>query len=368
MCVSKQETCAGAAMRMVLAHPRRTLCLLLFFLILPDPALAAEACWSSSEFSFQQGEDKIVRETERALVDVPSGGAQISKSPFEWRGALRRVDLPPGKNLIALTFDLCEQPHEVAGYQGEIVDFLRENDVKATFFFGGKWMLTHAPRAQQVMSDALFEVGNHSWEHRNLRVIEDSSALDDEIVRPIATYRHLRNKLTERACVLRAGSASGRIPDHMTLFRFPFGACNPATLDAVEARGMRAIQWDVSSGDPWIGETAERMVRDVVGRVRPGSIVLFHANGRGWHTGQAIPMIVRELRAKGYSFVTVTELLRTPGARPVLSQTCYDEKPGDTDRYDSLARSLEVQHAKAVERIRTKSALTRGKGSTAWPK
>jgi peptidoglycan/xylan/chitin deacetylase (PgdA/CDA1 family) len=264
-----------------------------------------------------------------------------------------------------LTFDLCEQPHEVTGYQGEIVDFLREHGVKATFFLGGKWMLTHAPRAQQLMSDPLFEVGNHAWEHRNFRVIDNSTKLDEEVTKPLIAYEHLRTNLTARACVGPEGPAYRHVPDHMSLFRFPFGACNPAALAKIEARGLRAIQWDVSSGDPWIGQTVEKMTRDVLKRVRPGSIVLFHANGRGWHTGQAIPMIVRELRAKGYDFVTVTELLRTPGAQPVVSQACYDEKPGDTDRYDSLARSLEVQHAKAVDRIRAKTALTRGKAAGA---
>lgn len=332
------------------------------------PALADDACWSAAQLKFRPGEDRVVRESERALVDVPPGGARIWQSPYEWHGALRRVDLPPGKKLVALTFDLCEQPNEVAGYQGQIVDYLRANNIKATFFLGGKWILTHVTRAEQMMSNSLFEVGNHSWAHRNVRVIEGASALDDEIAKPLVAYRYVRNRLAERACVPSEGSAFRSIPDRMTLFRFPFGACNPAALVAVEARGMRAVQWDVSSNDPSKEETAHRMVRDVVGRVRPGSIVLFHANGRGWHTAQAIPMIVGELRAKGYSFVTVTELLHTPGARPVVSRICYDERPGDTNRYDSLARSLEIQHAKAVERIRAKSGLARRQRSTASPR
>ena len=50
--------------------------------------------------------------------------------------------------------------------------------------------------------------------------------------------------------------------------------------------GLKAIQWDVSSGDPWIGQTPERMTKAVLDSVKPGSIVLFHANGRGWHTSR----------------------------------------------------------------------------------
>jgi hypothetical protein len=55
-------------------------------------------------------------------------------------------------NKIAFTFDLCEQPYEVAGYDGAVVDVLREYAVRATFFGGGKWITTHPQRARQLIS------------------------------------------------------------------------------------------------------------------------------------------------------------------------------------------------------------------------
>ena len=226
------------------------------------------------------------------------------------RLAIRRVDLPPGVKLVALTFDLCEQPHEIAGYQGGIVDYLRAERVKATFFAGGKWMLTHRDRTQQLMSDPLFEIGNHSWEHRNLRLLR-GSALTSEIENTQVSYEQVREELGARQCLGFDGrrpavqSSAGRL----SLFRFPFGACDDPSLEAVGGMGLKAIQWDVSSGDPWIGQTPERMTQAVLGSVKPGSIVLFHANGRGWHTSQAIRAIIPALKAKGYRFVTVSELL-----------------------------------------------------------
>ena len=117
--------------------------------------------------------------------------------------------------------------------------------------------------------------------------------------------------------------------------------------------GLRAIQWDVSSGDPWPGQTAERMTKAVLDGVKPGSIVLFHANGRGWHTPAAIRAIVEGLRAKGYGFVTVSELLAR--GEPVYSRTCYDSRPGDTDRYDALALRLDTANARARDKA-TKAA------------
>src|SRR5262249_23093349 len=68
----------------------------------------------------------------------------------------------------------------------------------------------------------------------------------------------------------------------------------------------------------------------VLANVQPGSIVLFHANGRGWHTDGALPGIIAALKARGYEFATVSELLAA--GEPVVSATCYDSRPGDTDR------------------------------------
>ena len=78
--------------------------------------------------------------------------------PTPLRGSIRSVELPPGEKLIALTFDLCEENGYVSGYDGRVVDLLRAQGIKATFFAGGKWMETHPERAQQLIADPLFEI------------------------------------------------------------------------------------------------------------------------------------------------------------------------------------------------------------------
>jgi hypothetical protein len=93
------------------------------------------------------------------------------------------------------------------------------------------------------------------------------------------------------------------------------------------------------------------MTKGVLDGVKPGSIVLFHANGRGWHTSAAIRAIIPALRAKGYRFVTVSELLDS--GKPVYSRTCYDSRPGDTDRYDALALRLNGQYARQKAKSET---------------
>ncbi len=317
---------------------------------------ALPQCWSAQDLAGKKGENRIKSRVPAAFRMPPEGTAQKPAIPSEqWRNALgkviRRVDLPKGIKKIALTFDLCEQPHEISGYQGTIIDFLREEDVKATFFSGGKWMLTHQGRAQQLMSDPLFEMANHSWEHRNLRLLKGTQ-LNHSIEKAQLAFTEVRSKLKTKMCLDRTGrvKAVANAPAQMSLFRFPFGACNKPALKAVGDAGLLSIQWDVSAGDPVKGQSANRIKRAVLGKVKSGSIVIFHANGRGWHTPKALPEIVHALKKQGYSFVTVGELLQTKGARWVTKQTCYDHHPGDSKRYDKVARRLHAFYERATAR------------------
>lgn len=301
-------------------------------------------CWSPAQLIGRPGEEIIRKGT--PYVTVPKRPPQNNSAVGLGSGVIRRVNVPRNLKVLALTFDLCEEPLETAGYQSGIVDFLRSSGTHATFFAGGKWLLTHAERAQQLLSDPLFQVANHTWAHRNLRLL-NGEALLREIVSPQVVYEQLHDALKARACIAPGTHrfAHEVASSQMTLFRFPFGACDPRSLDAVREQGLVAVQWDVSSGDPWLGQTVDRMVRGVVNAVRPGSIVLFHANGRGYRTEEALPRIIEELKARGYDFVTVGQLLKL--GQPEYSSTCYDVTPGDTDRYDGLAKRLD-QKLKAL--------------------
>ena len=313
----------------------------------PEPAADAPLCWPAADLRARADEERI-RRGPAAFIAPPAGTpAPFTSVPPAERRVIRRVNLPAGKKLVALTFDLCEQPHEIAGYQGRIVDYLRANDIKATFFLGGKWILSHPHRSQQLMSDGRFEVANHSWEHRNFRLLH-GAALVNEFRHTQVAYEQTRQGLVARQCRVPDGRASPAeiAPERLSLFRFPFGACNEAALQTAGEMGLKVVQWDVSSGDPSHGMGRGAMAATVLASARPGSIVLFHANGRGWHTPDALPAIVRGFRERGYGFVTVSELLAA--GEPVYSSTCYDSRPGDTDRYDHFARYLEgiYRHAR----------------------
>ncbi len=286
----------------------------------PAAATSAPLCWTQAALAYRKGDERVQQGVAAAFAGVPQRvPAEFSPLSGTPRGVIRRVKLAPGKMLVALTFDLCETHYEIAGYQGGIVDYLRENNVKATFFAGGKWLLTHRERAEQLMSDPLFEVANHGWEHRNLRRLT-GAALKAEIENAQLAYEDVRAELAAKQCMARDAvtPAAARAPKRMSYLRFPYGACNPAALEAVAQEGLVSIQWDVAAGDPAPGESATQMARVVLASVQPGSIVIFHANGRGWHPDAAL----------------------AAGEAEVAS-TCFNLRPGDTNMYDYFLAGAE---------------------------
>jgi peptidoglycan/xylan/chitin deacetylase (PgdA/CDA1 family) len=309
----------------------------------PSPPQTAPMCWSdASDLAGAPGEEVIRKGIAAAYVPRPERSL-MPAMPSQPSGVVRHVNLPRGKRLVALTFDLCEQPDEIAGYQGGVVDFLRQHAIKATFFAGGKWLLTHKERAKQLMVDPLFEIANHTFEHHNARVLDDE-ALANDIDDAELAYEQVRAELQGNKCTWpdHSTTAYQRAQEHLTLFRFPYGACDARALEVVASMGLKAIQWDVSSGDPSPATTPELMTDNVLERVRPGSIVVFHANGRGRNTEAALPGIVAGLQARGYRFVTISELLAA--GEPDITPICYDNTVGDTDGYDDVARRLEARY------------------------
>jgi len=320
--------------------------LMLLTLLLPaEPAAAQQdallaQCWTAPELAGKAGEKATLRRRaaidKAALAKVALPAATPPPVVPKLRGSIRSVRITNGRKLIALTFDLCETPYSIAGYDGELVDYLRANDIRATFFASGKWLETHAERAQQLLADSRFEIGSHGLEHRDSRRLAPPR-LEAEIRLTRATYQRVREKLSRRACVASTAASRGidgapapalaYVPEHLSLFRFPYGTCSAASLKAVGDAGFLAIQWDVVSGDPDRARSPRAIAATILARTRPGSIIVAHANGRGWNTAAALPLVIPELRKRGFEFVTVSELLAA--GEPVIANSCYETRPGD---------------------------------------
>jgi peptidoglycan/xylan/chitin deacetylase (PgdA/CDA1 family) len=171
----------------------------------------------------------------------------------------------------------------------------------------------------------------HGWAHRNTRLLSGAD-LQSEILAPLAVYAAVRTELGQAQCAAPLRSAFSAIPDRPRLFRFPFGACSPQRLAAVAEAGLIAIQWDVATGDPSPQRPARAIADTMIHNARPGSIIVSHANGRGYRTAEALTLAIPLLKSKGFSFVTLSE--RLAAGKPVMAETCYDRHPGNTDRYD----------------------------------
>ena len=221
------------------------------------------------------------------LVGTLAGPVHADTTELMMHGARTRP-------VVALTFDLCQVPGKPAGFDLVLVDLLRASGTAATFFAGGDWMRSHAEETRQLAATPFFELGTHSWGHPDFRRLT-AQAMATEI-------RRSREQLQ---------ALTGRNSD---LFRLPFGTYDAAVLAALAGLDVRVIQWDVVSGDPDRAVTAARMAESVLRQVRPGSIIIMHANGRGWHTAEALPAILAGLKKKGLTPVTVSELLAPAAA------------------------------------------------------
>ena len=115
---------------------------------------------------------------------------------------------------------------------------------------------------------------------------------------------------------------TGRRP---TLFRLPFGTYTDEALAVIGQHGLRTIQWDVVTGDPDPNILAEDIVNVVTAQAQNGSIVIMHMNTRGWHTAEALLAMIEQLRAQGYTFVTVSQILGlAPLSPPVTPEDVHE--------------------------------------------
>jgi len=111
---------------------------------------------------------------------------------------------------------------------------------------------------------------------------------------------------------------------------FPYGRCNDKALAATAKAGLIAVQWDLVTGDPDPRVSAKTIANTILAKAHPGAIVVAHANGRGRNTAAALAIVLPKLKEQGYSFVTVSELLKA--GKPVIAARCYQNNPGDMTR------------------------------------
>lgn len=184
---------------------------------------------------------------------------------------------PRERRAVALTFD--DGPSD---YTTGFLDVLREKRAPGTFFEIGQEMLGRAATMRRILREGS-EIGDHTMHHVELPGHAEIAGARDLI----ESYTHFE------PC----------------LFRPPGGAVDPSVISTAGGLGMRTIAWDVDPAD-WTTPGSAAVYNRIVDAVQPGSIVLMH-DGGGDRSGTlaALPQIIDTLRARGYAFETVTQLL-----------------------------------------------------------
>jgi peptidoglycan-N-acetylglucosamine deacetylase len=216
-----------------------------------------------------------------AVVTVAVPAAAASRPSI-----IRRVEIAAPQ--VAITFDACATLDHGYGFDRGIYDVLRREQIPATVFVSGRWVELHPGEMQELADDPLVEFANHSYAHPHMTRLP-AGDIAGEI------------DMTE-AALARYGKRS-------VAFRPPFGEYSARVLDVARQRRLPPVLWDVVSGDPSASMTTAAMIRTVVRKTRPGSIVIFHINGRGTKTSEALPVILAELRQRGFGFVHLSQLL-----------------------------------------------------------
>jgi peptidoglycan-N-acetylglucosamine deacetylase len=196
---------------------------------------------------------------------------------------VKNITPPGGEKVIALTFDDGPWPSNTL----KILDTLKKNNVKATFFWVGLAVKDNPQIAKQVVAEG-HAIGNHTWHHWYKRLDAATAA------REIDDTAELIYKTT--------GVKT-------SLFRPPGAVMDNGVVDYAKQKKHVIVMW---SNDPmdYRPLSANQLVKNVIRKAQPGAIVLMH-DGGGNHsaTVQALPQIITKLREQGYKFVTIPELL-----------------------------------------------------------
>lgn len=188
------------------------------------------------------------------------------------------------KKQVALTFDISWGEERTE----PILEALKKKGLKkATFFLSSPWAETHPDIVKKIV-DMGYEIGSHGHRHDNY-----SGYTDEQI----------RTQIQKAHTILQ--KATGKEPK---LIRFPNGDFDKRVLKIANEMGYTTIQWDTDSLD-WMNPGKDKIVKRVVEKAHPGDIILMHASDSCRQTHEALPEIIDALRAKGYEFVTVSELI-----------------------------------------------------------
>ncbi|MCM3749298.1 polysaccharide deacetylase family protein [Paenibacillus pasadenensis] len=236
---------------------------------------------SNNDNSANSGSDSSNEVNHKANNNSSSNnGSQKPSVPNE--GQVKGAHHKKGDKVVALTFD--DGPD--VEITGEILDILKKENVKATFFVVGT-RVKQNPEMLKRIADEGHVIGNHSYNHPQLGKASRSKILDE---------LNRTDKLIENAV--------GYKPK---LMRPPYGSSSSLLRSILDETGRQQVLWSVDTRD-WAGTSVKDMLANIDRNTKPGGNILMHSVGPKLKTPELLPLLIKDLRAKGYTFVTVDQL------------------------------------------------------------
>jgi chitin deacetylase len=215
---------------------------------------------------------------------------------------LEEVKLNNSEKVVALTFDDGPWPDNTT----QILDVLRENNIKATFFVVGQAVQAFPQLLQQVVKEG-HAIGNHTWSHSYHNFSPEGAK--NEIERTAAIVYETTGVKT-------------------SLFRPPGGFMHNGVVDYAKQRDYAIVMWSADSND-YRRPPVPTFLHSVLSSTGPGGIILMHdGGGDRTQTVKALPELIADLKQQGYRFVTVAELLKM---REKENQTTTATQPPNAD-------------------------------------
>lgn len=169
-------------------------------------------------------------------------------------------------------------------YIPQMLDILRQKNVRATFFLGGTWVKKFPELAAQIAREN-HEIGSHGYSHPHPDRLSKSA--------------NLREIQKAEEIIYRATGIRPR------LFAPPYGERGPSVLEAADDASYTTILWSVDTVD-WQLPPPDIIVQRVTSRIHNGAIILMHPTAP---TVKVLPEVLEKLKKEGYQPVTVSRLL-----------------------------------------------------------
>jgi peptidoglycan-N-acetylglucosamine deacetylase len=193
--------------------------------------------------------------------------------------------------MVALTFDAGAD----RGNAAAILDTLRANGVKASFGMTGRWAEQNPDLVARMAAEG-HQLINHTYDHASFTGYSPGT--------PPLTATERQREIERAETIIQSVAGVPAQP----YFRPPYGDYDAAMLAQLGQLGYAySVMWTVDSLG-WNGYSAARIVTRCVAGAAPGAILLFHV-GSDSQDAAALPAIIQQLRAAGYTFGTVADVL-----------------------------------------------------------